>query len=218
MYQNKSGPLCQPIKLSFSRSLATPLFESANYPWEALYSLGAFIRECGSRLPYDQYDEISQDVWVHISAYLAPNAKIHPPAIICGGVRLSNFTVVSGSIIGAFADLGEFSRVNTSILFDQARLCGHNCVNCSILGYHSKLGIGAMLPECRQDGEKVAFKLPEGLFVTNKTRLGSIICDGAIIGENSVVSAGGVVGEGVIIPPLSSINEYTAEGFARRYI
>ena len=200
------------IVLSRSRSVAGKLFDDLSHPWEAIPSLRAFICKCGEELPYDQYDEISENIWVHVSAYLSPTAKIIAPAIICGGAKLCNFTCVEGSVIGSFAKIGEHSSVNTSIIFDKATLCGNNNINYSILGYRSRLGTGVKLPECRLDGENIFFSLPEGVYITKSARLGAIICDEASIGENSVINSGSVVNEGAIVPPLTTINGYVEPG------
>ncbi len=203
------------IILSRSRSVAGELFDNFLHPWEAIPYLRTFICKCGENLPYDQYDEISENIWVHISAYLSPTAKIIAPAIICGGARLCNFTSVEGSIVGSFAKIGEHSSVNSSIIFDKATLCGNNNVNYSILGYHSRIGAGVRFPECRLDGENVFFSLPEGIYMTKSARLGAIVCDEASIGENSVINSGSIINEGTVIQPLSLISGYVEHGCNR---
>lgn len=194
--------------LDTSRTLAKELFTCRSRPWEALYSLHEFIRNTGPSLPFDQYDEVSENVWVHVSAYLAPTAKLHAPAIICGGARISHASLVAGSIVGAFSTVGEFTSLKNSITFDRARIFGHNDVSFSIMGYNCCIGSGSILPSTRLDGANILFDMPEGVYISGKTTLGSVICDGARIGALCVINPGSVIDSDAVIPPMSSISGY----------
>ena len=194
--------------LDIARTTAKELFCDRARPWEAIFGIGAYIYEFGPRLPYDQYDEIASGVWVHISAYLAPTAKIEAPAIICGGARICNHTLVERSIIGSFCTVGEMSRVKSSITFDRSALCGHNSLSSSILGYEAILGEGAMITDTRLDGLNVSANMPNQKHVSGRSHLGAIICDGVRVGASAVINPGTVVDSNAYIYPLSSVSGY----------
>ena len=194
--------------LDLTRTVAKDIFKSKTMPWDAISSISGYINRNGNKLPYEEYDEIAENVWVHVSAYLAPSARIDPPAIICGGARICHHAHVQGSIIGAFAIVGEHSTAKNSIMFDRARLCGQNSLISSILGYESVLGNGSVTTDSRLDGLNVTVNMPEGLYITGRGHLGSVICDGVKVGASCVINPGTVIDGGTIIYPLTSVSGY----------
>jgi NDP-sugar pyrophosphorylase family protein len=211
---NKSKPLASQTRLILDpqRSVARDLFSPQKRPWEAVYSLTHSIRELGKALSYDEYDEISDGIWVHVSAYVSPGAKITAPAIICGGAKLCHFSHVEGSVIGSFATVGENSCVTSSIIFDKATVSSLSSIRSSVIGYKAYIGSHCSLSDLRIDRSKVEFHLPEGIFTTDKLHLGSLVCDMAHVGDGTVISAGSVIGEYAKVSPLSKI-----EGFVDAY-
>ena len=201
------NPAVHPI-LSLSRTVAKEAFGDRSRPWEAIINISSYIREYGPKLPYDQYDEIAEDVWVHVSAYLAPTAKIEAPAIICGGARICNHTLVERSIIGSFCTVGEMTTVKNSITFDRSRLCGHNSLSHSILGYEAILGEGTKVSDTRLDALNVSIALPDGTHFSGRSRFWAIICDGAKVGASCVVNPGSVIDSNALIYPMSSVTGY----------
>lgn len=194
--------------LDLKRTVVGGLFSCRQRPWESLYSLHGYIRELGPTLPYEQYDEIAENVWMHISAYLAPTARIESPSIICGGAQIRHGAYIQGSVVGAFSTVGEHACVRDSIIFDRAVLCGQSRVSISVLGYESKVGDGSVLLSRCSDGSNVLFDMPEGIYISGKKSLGSIICDGARIGAMCVVESGTVVGECARVDHMSRVRGY----------
>ena len=116
--KSREDPEChtktRPI-LDLTRTAVRHLEQFKTRPWDAIPSLRNHIPEYGIALPYDQYDEIAENVWMHISAYLSPTARIEGPAIIGGGAEIRHFSYIKNAVIGAFATVGEFSTVKNSI-------------------------------------------------------------------------------------------------------
>ena len=194
--------------LDITRTIAKNLTFYRTHPWDAIPGLAAYITEHGIDLPYDQYDEVAENVWVHISAYLSPSARLEAPAIVCGGAKLCHNSYVTGSVIGSFATVGEHSVVKNSILFDRSSLCGNNQVLSSIVGYESVIGQGAVLADTRLDNMNITIEMPEGLYITGKSHLGAVICDGAKIGANCVINPGTVIDTGSKLYPLTYATGY----------
>lgn len=200
-YQTRPG-------LDLSRTVAKNLILYRTRPWDAIPNLSNYIKDHGIDLPYDHYDEVAENVWVHISAYLSPTAKIEAPAIICGGAKVCHCAFVKNSVIGSFSTVGELSSVKNSVLFDRSTLCGHNEVLSSIVGYESVIGQGAILTDTRLDGMNITVDMPEGIYVTGKAHLGSVICDGVKIGAGCVINPGAVVDTGSKLYPLTYAGGY----------
>jgi NDP-sugar pyrophosphorylase family protein len=206
----RSKPILSKTRLILDpqRSVAKDLFAACAKPWEAIYLLSNSIRKLGEELSYDEYDEISNGIWVHVSAYVSPGAKITAPAIICGGAKLCHFSHVEGSIIGSFATVGESSCISSSIIFDKATVSSLSCIRSSVVGYKAYIGSHCSLSDLRVDRSKVEIHLPEGNFLTEKLHLGSLVCDTAHIGDGTVVSAGSVIGEAAKVSPLSKVDGF----------
>ena len=194
--------------LDLTRTIAKDIFKSKAMPWDAVQSISRFVNRNGMKLSYDEYDEIAENVWVHISAYLSPSAKVEAPTIICGGARICHHAHVSGSVIGAFAVVGEHSTVKNSVMFDRSKLTGHNSLISSILGYESIIGNGSVVADTRLDGMNVTVNTPEGLYITGRGHLGAVICDGVKVGAGCVINPGAVIDGGSIVYPLTSVSGY----------
>ncbi len=209
--KHKKGEYHAPKKapaLDTSRTAAGELFACPSRPWEAIIRISGYIYTTGPSLPYEKYDEIAENVWVHISAYLSPSAKVEAPCIICSGAHISHGACVSGSVVGSSAVVGENSVVKNSILFDRATLCAQNFVGSSIIGYDAFLDAGATLPQSRLDGSGVLFDMPNGVYISGRAKLGSVICDRARIGAASVIEPGSVVDGEACVAPLSTVSGY----------
>ncbi len=207
----KTEQYCSPKKnptLNTSRTVTGELFSCPSRPWEAIISLNNYIYTHGPELSYEKYDEIAENVWVHISAYLSPAAKIEAPCIICSGAQISHGACVSGSVVGSSARVGENSVVRNSILFDRAALCANNFVGSSIVGYDAYIDAGAVLPQSRTDGAGVLFDMPNGVYISGRAKLGAVICDGARVGALAVITPGSIVDEGAVIAPSSTVTGY----------
>ena len=194
--------------LDLTRTVVHHLEQHKTRPWDVIPSLRNHIPEYGIALPYDQYDEIAENVWMHISAYLSPTARIEGPAIIGGGAEIRHFSYIKNAVIGAFATVGEFSSVKNSILFDRSALCGHNEVLSSVVGYECMIGAGAILADTHPDKSCITFEMPEGIYLTGKAHLGSVICDGTRIGAGCVIAPGTVIDYGSAVFRPDSVSGY----------
>ncbi len=194
--------------LDLGRTVVGGLFVSRTRPWDAIAGMSKYITERGIDLPYDEYDEVAANVWVHLTAYLAPDIKIEGPAIICGGARICHHAHIIGSVIGAFASVGDCSTVKNSILFDRSVLSGQNAVYSSVLGYEANLGVGAMIPDSRLDALNITVDMPEGTYITGRSHLGAVVCDGVKAGANCVINPGAVIDSGSIVYPCTSVSGY----------
>ena len=194
--------------LDLSRTVAREIFNYRSRPWDAIPHVREHIRRNGDLLSYAEYDEIAEDVWVHVSAYISPTAKIDAPAIVCGGARLCHHSHVEGSVIGAFATVGEMSIVKNSIMFDRSTLLSHGYLSSSIIGYEALLGNSVTVTDARLDGMNVIVDMPEGIYATGRDRLGSVICDGVRIGAGCVINPGAVIDTGSTVYPLTSVSGY----------
>ena len=57
-------------------TLARPLLEQCEYPWEALPRIRDLILELGNRLPESEYEKRGETVWVHKTARVFESAYL----------------------------------------------------------------------------------------------------------------------------------------------
>lgn len=197
----------------FSRTRAVHLFREASFPWEVLDELGPYICRTGPDLPED-FEEISEDVWVGRGSVISVSARIQAPAVIGRNVEVRQGAFLRGNVmVGDGAVLGNSVELRNCILFDETVVPHFNCVGDSILGWGVILGAGTVFPNLRLDRAAVRVRLPDGTRIdTGRSRLGSFIGDGSAIGSNAVVNPGSVVGRNARIEPLTQVKGFVPPG------
>ena len=71
----------------YSRTIAKPLLETVDYPWEALPKISEFIIELGKTLDPEIYEQRGENVWV------AKSAKVFDSAYLKQLIFVKNQTV-----------------------------------------------------------------------------------------------------------------------------
>lgn len=189
-----------------SHTLAAPLLENTEYPWEALDGLSAFLYQLGENLPADEYDQLQPGIWVAKDAKVAPTALLSAPCIIGHGAEVRHCAFIRGSaLVGAGAVVGNSVELKNCILFDGAQVPHFNYVGDSILGYKAHMGAGAVTSNVKADKGLVKVHAEDGDVETGCKKFGAILGDHAEIGCNSVLNPGTVIGRNSNVYPLSSV-------------
>ena len=190
-------------------SIASPLLDTCEYPWEALGALSDFIRELGKTLPSDEFDLIGEDIWVAKSATVARSAEINGPCIICDKAEIRHCAFIRGSVIvGAGAVVGNSTELKNSLLFDGVQVPHYNYVGDSILGYKSHMGAGSITSNVKSDKTLVTVNANGEKIETGRKKFGAMLGDFVEIGCNSVLNPGTVIGSHTNVYPLSSVRGY----------
>lgn len=189
-----------------SHSLAKPLLEKCEYPWEALPSIKEFVKELIKELPEDEYFAPSEDVRISKTAKISPMATICGPTVIGHGSELRPGAFIRGSVIvGEGCVVGNSCELKNAILFDSVQVPHFNYIGDSILGYRSHTGAGAITSNVKSDKTLVKVKDENGSIETGLKKFGAMIGDFVEVGCNSVLNPGTVVGRNTNIYPLSSV-------------
>lgn len=196
----------------YSKTLAAPLFDGIEYPWEVLPRLESFILALGPMLPADEFEQVSDNVWISRSAVVAPNASITGPCIVNSGAQIRHCAFIRGNVIvGKSTVVGNSCEVKNSLLFDEVEAPHFNYVGDSILGYKSHLGAGAITSNIKNDKKNVEIHFPLGSIKTEMRKLGAIVGDGVQVGCNCVLNPGTVIGKETRIYPLNSVRGWVDE-------
>lgn len=196
----------------FSKSIAAPLLESVEYPWEALPKIKDFILEIGKNLDPEIYEQRGEDIWVAKSAKIFPSAHLAGPLIICEDAEVRHCAFIRGSaIVGKGAVVGNSTELKNSILFDGVQCPHYNYIGDSILGYKSHTGAGVITSNLKSDKSLVTVLHNGEKLETNVKKFGAMLGDFVEVGCNSVLNPGSVIGRNTSIYPLSFVRGYVGE-------
>ena len=199
--------------LDLSQTIAADIFEGKTYPWEVLADIGAFTLELGATLSEDEYDKISDNVWVAKDAKVAPTAFIAGPAIIGKGAEVRHCAFIRGNaIVGENAVVGNSVELKNVIIFNNAQVPHYNYVGDSILGYKAHMGAGSITSNLKSDKSLVIIMCKGKKVETGLKKMGAVLGDNVEVGCNSVLNPGTVIGRCSNIYPLSSVRGYVEEG------
>ena len=193
-------------------TLAAPLLQRYEYPWEALAQISAFILELGPTLPTKIYELRGENVWIAKSAKIAPTASVGGPCIIGENTEVRPGAYIRGNaLVGCGAVVGNSTELKNVILFDHVQVPHYNYVGDSILGTHAHMGAGAITSNVKSDNSDVVIRSGPLRMNTGRRKVGAILGDGADVGCNSVLCPGSVLGRGARVYPLSLVRGVVPE-------
>lgn len=196
-----------------THTLAASLLAGTTYPWEALASIGDFIRKLGPTLPAEEYDHPAETVWIAKTAQIAPTASITGPCIIGPETELRQCAFVRGNaLVGAGAVVGNSTELKNVILFDNVQVPHYNYVGDSILGYKAHMGAGSITSNVKSDKTLVVVRDGAEQIATGLKKFGAMLGDRVEVGCNSVLNPGTVLGRDVSVYPLSCVRGVVPAG------
>ena len=188
-----------------SHSLAGTYLKGFQYPWEALTGIKDLILTLGPQLSREEFAQVSEQVWVHKSAKVAPTAYLGSPTIIGGGTEVRHGAFIRGSaLVGENCVVGNSVELKNVILFDNVQVPHYNYVGDSILGYRSHMGAGSLTSNVKSDKTLVVIHAQEEI-PTGIKKVGALLGDYVEVGCNSVLNPGTVIGRNSNVYPLSCV-------------
>ena len=188
-----------------SHSLSGDYLRQFTYPWEVLSGIKNLIVDLGQKLPSDAYTQVSEQVWVHNTAKVAPTAYLGAPCIIGANTEVRHGAFIRGAaLVGENCVVGNSVELKNVILFDNVQVPHYNYVGDSILGYKSHMGAGSLTSNVKSDKSLVVIhaerEIPTGL-----KKVGAMLGDFVEVGCNSVLNPGTVIGRNSNVYPLSCV-------------
>ena len=175
------------------------------YPWEALTGIKDFILALGVTLNKDDFLEVSEHVWVHRTATVAPTAYLGAPCIIGANTEVRHCAFIRGSaLVGENCVVGNSTELKNVILFDNVQVPHYNYVGDSILGYKAHMGAGSITSNVKSDKSLVVIHT-EPPIATGIKKVGALLGDYVEIGCNSVLNPGCVIGRNSSVYPTSCV-------------
>lgn len=191
---------------SLDQTLAKPLLEQFDYPWEVLPKISEFIVSLGETLSEEEYERRENHVWIARSAKVAPTAFIGSNVIIGKDAEVRHCAFIRGNaLVGEGAVVGNSTELKNVILFNKVQVPHYNYVGDSILGYKAHMGAGSITSNVKSDKTLVTVKTPEGVIETGLKKFGAMLGDLVEVGCGSVLNPGSVIGPETNIYPLSMV-------------
>ena len=108
-------------------TLAADYLRQFTYPWEALKGIKDMILALGKTLSPEEYDEVSENVWVHKTAKVFPSAYLGAPCIIGPNTEVRHCAFIrSSALVGADCVVGNSAQLKNVILFDHVQTPHYN--------------------------------------------------------------------------------------------
>ena len=187
-------------------TLAADYLRQFTYPWEALKGIKDMILALGKTLSPEEYDEVSENVWVHKTAKVFPSAYLGAPCIIGPNTEVRHCAFIrSSALVGADCVVGNSVELKNVILFDHVQTPNYNYVGDSILGYYSHMGAGSITSNVKSDKTLVVIHGQEEEVETGIKKVGAMLGDHVEVGCNSVLNPGTVIGRNSNVYPTSCV-------------
>ena len=191
---------------TLEHTMAADYLRRFTWPWEALKGIKDEILRLGENLDKTLYREVAPQVWVHVTATVAPTAFLGAPCIIGAGTEVRHCSFIrSSALIGEGCVVGNSVELKNVILFDGVQVPHYNYVGDSILGYKSHMGAGSLTSNVKSDKSLVVVRDGSEAIETGLKKMGAMLGDLVEVGCNSVLNPGTVIGRESNIYPLSSV-------------
>ena len=192
-----------------SKTIAKPLLEKSEYPWQILKDIKEFVISLGEKLDKSLFDEVSPQVWVAKSAKVYPSAYIAAPCIIDEDAEIRHCAFIRGGVIvGKNCVVGNSTEMKNAIIFDNVQIPHFNYVGDSVLGFKSHLGAGAVTSNVKSDKTPVTVLKDGKKIETGLKKFGAMVGDFTEVGCNSVLCPGTVIGKNCTVYPLSRVRGF----------
>lgn len=188
------------------QTLAKDYLSQFKYPWEALSGIKELIISLGKQLSNDEYEEVSENVWVHKSATVFPSAYLGAPCIIGANTEVRHCAFIRGSaLVGDDCVVGNSVELKNVILFNHVQVPHYNYVGDSILGHYAHMGAGSITSNVKSDKELVVVHGEDENIETGVKKFGAMIGDHVEVGCNTVLNPGTVIGKNSNVYPVSCV-------------
>ena len=188
--------------------LERDIFSGLEYPWEALPRIRTFLLEFAKALP-DDFEQISEFVWVGKGTTIEKTVTIKGPAIIGYDCELRQCAYIRENvIIGKECVIGSSPELKNALLFNKVQVPHFNYVGDSILGYKAHAGAGVICSNLKSYSTNVTVTDGIRTIETGLRKFGAMIGDNSEVGCNSVLNPGTVIGKNCIVYPLTSVRGY----------
>lgn len=186
--------------IDINKTICKSLFIDIDYPYKVIDKINKYIID---DMDKSRYTEIGNNIFIGNNVFIDKYATIIGPCIIDDNTKIGPGAYIRENvIIGKNCIIGNSTEVKNSIIFDNCQLSHYNYVGDSVLGNSVHLGAGVVLSNLKNDGTDISIKGRDMIIDTKYRKFGSIVGDNSVIGCNSVLYPGTIIGMNTSIYPL----------------
>lgn len=181
------------------------IFNGIDNTWEVMPKIESYISNKFKNNTFKgNYKE--KNVFIGKGSVIEEGAKIHGPVIIGENCHIGHTAFIrNGSVLGDNIHIGHAVEVKNSIILNNTSVSHFNYLGNSVIGGSVNISGGAMLANLRLDKKNVRIKLQDRYIDTSLEKFGAIVGDESIIGVNSVLNPGTILGKKCLVYPLVSV-------------
>jgi NDP-sugar pyrophosphorylase family protein len=192
--------------LDLSSFNCSSIFENVNFPWEVLAKISSYLdlRINERTLPANYTKK--NNVLIGNGTKIEADAVIKDAAIIGENCSIGNGVLIRGGcIIGDDVQIGHGVEIKHSIILNKSAIAHLNYVGDSIVGKGVNISGGAIVANFRLDKGEIKVNIDDQKINTGLIKFGAIIGDDCVVGVNSVLNPGTVLGKNCNVYPLTSV-------------
>ncbi len=176
-------------------------------PWQSISLMTPYILQLFSSGALVPNSPDKPYLFAGEGSVIHPSAEIEGPAIIGRNCQIKHGAYLrEGCIIGDNVIIGHAVEVKHSIIMNNSIIAHLNYIGDSIIGNNVNISGGTILANFRLDKKNISINTSTGKIDTGLSKFGSAIGDNSMIGVNSVINPGTLLGKNTIIYPLKSIS------------
>lgn len=189
------------------------IFDNTDSVWEVLLNIGKYLNSLfQKRIIVANYKD-KKNVFVGEDSIVHESAEIIGPAIIGKNCVIGHGSYLrENCLFGDGVHIGHGGEVKNSIFLNNAKAAHLNYIGDSIIGNNVNISGGAMIANYRLDKRSVGVRAGNQWVETGLQKFGAIIGDESIIGVNTVLNPGTVLGKKTIVYPLVSVTGAHEDG------
>jgi NDP-sugar pyrophosphorylase family protein len=187
-------------------SFAYPDILGDGSPWQSISLLSPFILELFAKGTLTANYLEKKYVFVGENTVIHPSVEIEGPALIGSNCRIGHGAYLrEGCVLGDNVNIGHAVEIKQSIILNNSVVAHLNYVGDSVIGNNVNISGGTIVANFRLDKKNIVIKTPEGEIDTKLQKFGAAIGDNSMIGVNSVLNPGTLLGKNTKVYPLKSI-------------
>lgn len=182
------------------------IFENVGDTWEVLLKIREYIKlQFINKKTKQNYDK-NKAIYVGKGAKIAKGVLIKGSAIIGDNCFIEQGSLIRENVIlGNNVHIGHAVEIKNSIILNNTAVSHLNYIGDSIIGNNVNISGGVITANYRLDKHSVLVRTNDKRIDTKLEKFGAIIGDDSIVGVNSVLNPGTILGKNTIVYPLVSV-------------
>jgi NDP-sugar pyrophosphorylase family protein len=178
------------------------IFTGIDFLWEVLPRIPEYLKTKSNLENYTK----KGNILVGEGSKIAKDVVILGPAIIGENCFIGSASLIrENCIIGDNVQIGHAVEIKNSIILNNTAVAHLNYVGDSIVGRNVNISGGAIVANYRLDKHTISINVDGKKINTGLEKFGAIIGDNCVIGVNSVLNPGTILGKNCLVYPLTSV-------------